>query len=196
MIRPQCDGRELSSRIRASLLVLCVVSASTVCRSVSVTNAHDGRSVPCKVLLPFCENGLWGYIDESGIRRVKPQFEYAGDFTGGFAQVIRGDTISFLDNRGTRAFDVPFARGSLDWVGDFSEGFAWFSKGGKCGCLNSHGRVAIMPSYDDAAPFHDGMARINTGAVEQFFPFRTRVGGKWGYVHSSGALAARACQDA
>lgn len=47
------------------------------------------------------EDGPWGYIDHTGEMVIEPQFDSAGDFSQGLAQVLLADgTRAYIDREG------------------------------------------------------------------------------------------------
>jgi len=94
----------------------------------------------------------------------------------------------------------------------FYEGFAVYSLGGKNGYIGRNGRIAVIPQYDSALPFNDGVAWVQTaegwGLIDargetvipnQYIQQETistslslvkAKNGKWGAVSGRGKLVA------
>ncbi len=51
-------------------------------------------------LYPIIENGLWGYIDQSGKTIIVPKFRSAGQFSEGLAPVRLNGTYGYIDKHG------------------------------------------------------------------------------------------------
>ena len=62
----------------------------------------------------------------------------------------------------------------------------WFEVNDLYGLRDNNGTEILNPTYNDARPFHDGLAAVNVGA-KRMFP-GILDGGKWGYVNNSGKL--------
>jgi hypothetical protein len=107
------------------------------------------------LLAAWIEN-RWGYLNESGVWQVKPQFEAAQKFsTTGFAAVEQDEKWGYIDRRG-KWLSIP----QFDEATQFSSfGFAAVRKGKLWGYIDNKGRIAIQPSFDFAGPFTaDGLA--------------------------------------
>jgi hypothetical protein len=78
-------------------------------------------------------SGKYGFVDRTGRIVISPQFDYAGQFSGGLAAVR---------TEGTRDDSV------------------WYVKGGKWGFINRHGVFVIPPRFDGANEFSCGRAAV------------------------------------
>lgn len=141
------------------------------------------------VLYPFRQNGHWGYIDTSGVERIKAVYDFAESFDGPQAQVGRNgftgtvskagkevvppeydDVLDFSEGLATVELDgragAVDRSGKLivpleyDEVGEYSDGLAWAAKDGRSGFLGPKGVVAIPFIYDGAQPFRNGIAVV------------------------------------
>ena len=97
----------------------------------------------------------WIFVDKEGKRVSYARYDYAGDFSEGFAAVRIGAKWGYSDKSGRNAVAPEF-----DWAGDFSEGLAAVSQGGKIGFIDRGGHFAIAPQYSMAGAFSDGRALI------------------------------------
>jgi hypothetical protein len=96
----------------------------------------------------------FGIIDETGRVVIPPQFEYAGHFIDGLAQVQIGDRLAFIDPGGKVEFYLPAGCATEGW---FSEGLALVNvggeqdyheiDGGRWGYINRQGDFAIPAHF-------------------------------------------------
>lgn len=54
-----------------------------------------------KFLIPFQEDGKWGYKDKDGNVVIPPKLEAAGEFSLGIAQIKINNQIQYIDSYGT-----------------------------------------------------------------------------------------------
>ncbi len=142
---------------------------------------------------PLIEEGIFGhcrYIDRKGSVIAGPFFK-AWPFSSGFARVeTDGGRMAFINRRGQIVFQVNT---DAFWAGEFSEGLVkvQFSVGGqkKWGYLDTAGREAIPPLYDDAGSFSSGIAHVQLGFKQAYI----NTDGKyiWGPEIGNRALADR-----
>ncbi|HEX9971264.1 MAG TPA: WG repeat-containing protein [bacterium] len=136
-------------------------------------------------LIPFEENGFWGYKDVRGKIIIKPQFVLANDFMGEIAAVAKQDGWYFINKSGEILKIRPFV---IDNGPDyFQEGLARFRLDDKIGFLNEFGRIVIAANFQYVLPFSENLAAFCTGckeveAVEHSFV----EGGKWGFINRDG----------
>ena len=138
-------------------------------------------------LVPFENDGRWGYRDDGGNVVIAPQYQVAQEFTsGGIAAVVDGQGWAYIDRSG-RVVVRPLAVDN--GPDDFREGLARFRGSGKVGFFDRRGRVAIRPAYAFAMPFFDGRAAVCNGCVEAAEGEHHVVrGGKWGFIDRRGRL--------
>ena len=125
--------------------------------------------------------GKWGYINKTGKMVIKPQFDYAKDFSDGLASVVIGDneTGGYVDKRGKLVIKLENAKSRQTW--SFSEGLAVVDdNGGFCGAvpencsyhyINKSGKIVIEKSPDNqkfnsARSFSEGLAMVTVGYAE------------------------------
>jgi hypothetical protein len=130
---------------------------------------------------PIHENGRWGYIDITGNVVMKPQFDYACDFSEGLAAIQLGTEYyrvprdkSLQPEKITKAEAESLSE--CDGELDIHEG--------KFGYINTCGEMVISLLYDNALEFSEGLAAVNVGekfgCCGEFYP------GSWGYIDRSG----------
>lgn len=155
-------------------------------------------------LVKWKEAGWWGYRNAQAEWVIKPQFDYAGDFDDGVAQVsLKGQTY-WINTRGERqerpkfqkvlplaeGFEVVRVNGRLGYLNEFgrpafelpqlqaahsfSGGLARVKLDSKFGYIDTKGNWALQPQFPDAADFKGGLARV------------VFAEGNWGYIDASG----------
>ena len=119
----------------------------------------------------------WGYINKKGGYFIEPTFDHASHFSEGFASVRREDMVGYIYRTGAVSL-------MADWVfaGDFSEGLANVLcyrehglKWGYIGCIAEILITVIIPQFDDAGPFSEGLAKV-------------KINDKWGFINKSGKI--------
>ena len=101
------------------------------------------------VLFPVIQNGRVGFINRSGQTVIAPQFD-------------SGDRKQF------RVIGAVSVRG-------FREGLAPVQVGQKWAYVDSGGKIAIDPEFEEAGVFHEGLAPV-------------KISGRWGYIDPKGKI--------
>ena len=109
-----------------------------------------------------------GFIDWTGKVVIPAEYDNAGDFSEGFAWVVKNGKIGFIDNTGKVITSFQY-----DITLGFHEGLAAVTKNGKVGFIDTTGKEVVPCTYDDTKGFSQGLA-----AVEK--------GGKWGFINKTG----------
>jgi hypothetical protein len=148
----------------------------------------------------------WGYAEKSGKIVIPFQFDYAGAFEKGMAQVTLNGKGFFINHKGKRI--TPEFTGPLY---DFTEDLAAAGMGDKIGFIRRDGSFAIPPKYQvsSGTAFSEGLAAVRidgkvgfidkTGSVvvkpayDDAFYFSeglapVRIGSAWGYIDKSGRM--------
>lgn len=151
----------------------------------------------------------FGYVDDSGVVKISPQFEAAGTFSNGRAWVMNKEgKYGFIDNTGKLIISYQF-----DDVGSFSQGYASVSLKDKSGTIDEDGKYVVNPQFnqvliDDGRLLveidnkwgwcdFDGKIIINP-QFESAFLFGSsdlaavQSGGKWGYIDRDGKFSINA----
>ena len=159
--------------------------------------------------------GRWGYIDRSGIWRLPPRYDVAGDFSAaGITYVLREGAIPIgetLNHKGSPRGLMITSRMAHPYR--FSEGLAPFwDKSGGLGFMDEGAKTVVNPgSWVEAKPFSEGLAALRKSGsgwgfvdrsgtlvipeqYEQVLPFgmglaAAKKGGLWGYLDQKGAWA-------
>ena len=109
-----------------------------------------------------------GFIDWTGKVVIPAEYDNAGDFSEGFAWVVKNGKIGFIDNTGKVITSFQY-----DSTLGFHEGLAAVTKNDKVGFIDTTGKEVVPCTYDDTKGFSQGLA-----AVEK--------GGKWGFINKTG----------
>ncbi len=121
-----------------------------------------------------CRNKIaWIYLDKNGNTTLKVQYDYAGSFVEGLAEVEVGGKWGYMDKTGKIVIAPQFGQ-----VQEFSEGLAAVQLNGKLGFINKKGELVISTAFDYIPVemrFRGGLAYIYTNDVEGYID-KT---GKW-----------------
>jgi tetratricopeptide (TPR) repeat protein len=124
-----------------------------------------GRSEPARPVRDET-SGLWGY---PGV--LSPRFAQAQPFADGVAWVRRPEAPAWelIDLSGTPLID---ASSGYRAAGRFADGLAWVSRDDAGGwfAVDRQNRVIVPGGFEDARPFHNGLALVRRGgwgAVDQ-----------------------------
>lgn len=118
------------------------------------------------------ENGKFGYINKNNEIVVEPKYDDAREFHEGYAGVCIKKKIAnqefekwgFINKKGEVIFEME-----CDEIGGyFSEGFANICIGGKWGYIDTEGEFVVVPEYDAASEFQDGVAMVTAGYHQRF----------------------------
>lgn len=133
-----------------------------------INELMNDYKVASLVLYPFRQDGKWGYIDDTGLERIKAEFDYAEPFVSGQAQVGKDGRSGTINKMGKSV--IPFI---FDDVLDFREGMATVELNGMQGAVDRNGKLVIPIEYDEVGEFDHGLA----AASQQ---------GKYGYIDDAG----------
>lgn len=140
----------------------------------------------------------FGFIDRAGKLVIPAIYDDAGSFHEGIAQTIKLETpimrwhIIYINKDGSKAFDLLDIQLKYDKFGssvpngtlgahgtvqpnaitervNCSNGFVLFKVNGKFGYVDKLGRTAIVPKFDNAESFREGLSAV-------------QVGKKYGYI--------------
>lgn len=110
----------------------------------------------------------WKYLDANGKVVLHVNYDYAGSFFDGLAQVNRGDTWGFINKRGEETISLKFQA-----VENFSQGRAAVKKSSKWGFVGRTGKWIIPPIFDDVLKsFHNGLAFCRVAGFEGYVDHR------------------------
>jgi hypothetical protein len=105
-----------------------------------------------------------GYMDLDGKVVIEPAYDQGGEFSEGLAAVQLEGHWMFIDKSGAVIAEFP---GGIAFAEPLSDGLSLVSAdrdqpGRKFGYVDRKGHWAIKPSWDDAEPFHEGLAYVGT----------------------------------
>ena len=139
----------------------------------------------------FTSKMLWGYRDRTGKVVMEPRFEKAQSFSDGLAVVQAGGKCQVIDltgkvagepegksfedlkafHEGLQACAAPSTQAKTEGDDDSDED----KPAEKWGYIDSTGRFAIAPQFEQCMEFREGLACV-------------RVGGLWGFVDTKGRM--------
>ncbi len=105
--------------------------------------------------------GMYGFIDTAGTLIIKHSYDFANDFSNGYAFVgIPGESMykplwALVNQSGTRMFDFKY-----EDVRDFSEGIACVMEGNKWKYIDPQDMQIIKGEFDNAESFRNGLAYV------------------------------------
>jgi hypothetical protein len=106
------------------------------------------------------QNGKWGYVDRTGEYAVAPVFDRARRFSSGLALVVLNHQAGYINKHGS--FVIPPTQAFRPF-GDFEDGLARVTVSNKCGFISTNGQFRILPRFDRAADFSEGVASAREG---------------------------------
>ncbi|HJZ65048.1 MAG TPA: WG repeat-containing protein [Candidatus Acidoferrum sp.] len=102
-----------------------------------------------------------GYMDLDGNIAIEPRYDQGGEFSEGLAAVQLEGRWMFIDKSGATAVQLPR---DVIFAERISDGLSLATSAAqpdrKFGYLNKNGQWAVKPEWDDANPFHDGLAYV------------------------------------
>lgn len=105
--------------------------------------------------------GMYGFIDTAGKLIIKHAYDFANDFSNGYAFVgIPGESMykplwAIVNTSGTRMFDFKY-----EDIRDLSEGIASVREGKKWKYIDPQDNQIIKGEFDIAEPFRNGLAFV------------------------------------
>ncbi|WP_379134913.1 WG repeat-containing protein [Paenibacillus sp. sgz500958] len=148
---------------------------STSGETVLETDYFSAGNFSCGRALFLSKNGKFGYLDMQGEIVIPPTFDYAYDFSDGYATIhVRKGTSTgraFIDVNGNFIHDQIHTNSM-----HFRDGIASVEhSSGKHGCINAAGEYVIEPISDSYIFFSEGLAPIS-------------IKGKIGYMDRKGEI--------
>jgi hypothetical protein len=174
---------------RLGLAVLCGMFLQFALR-IDAAEAPVKNKASTGPLLPFQEDGKWGFIDRTGEVIYKPQF--SGElrepkFANGYAVVKMAGRLMWLSESG----DVVLPEDEIAFAGGYSNGLFRVNVGqqirmgdilanaGLWGFVDKRGRAVIPAKYVEVGDFSDGLARAGSRKEGE-------RRSKWGYIDKAG----------
>lgn len=121
-------------------------------------------------------NGKYGYINKKGEEVIKPQYDYAGEFSEGLAPVCNN-----IENKGNQKCGYVNANGEIviplryDNANSFSNERGLISLNSKYGFIDRTGKLIIKNIYEEAQNFSENLAAV-------------KINNKWGFVDKNGII--------
>lgn len=114
-------------------------------------NAMDFHNGHARVQL-----GLkWGFIDKAGALIIEPKYTIINNFSDGLARVIDDSSKNcYINLKGEIVFKSRFISS------DFNEGLALINDKGKMGYMDTTGKIVIVPKFNEAFDFKNGLAKV------------------------------------
>jgi len=113
-------------------------------------------------LIAIRQDRKLGYMDLDGNIAVEPRYDQGGEFAEGLAAVQLQGHWMFIDKTGAVTAEFP---AGIAFAEPLSDGLSLVSAdrdqpGRKFGYVDRNGHWAIKPAWDDAEPFHEGLAYV------------------------------------
>ena len=127
-------------------------------------------------LLPYKENGKWGYKNTKGQMVIGAQYAAAQEFEGNiaFAAMDGSGLYGLIDRYGNWLTSAIWSS-----VRPFSGGWAAVEQNGYWGYIDETGKYMVEPQFREAGEYTCGRARVRTGSF-------------WGYIDADGDLVIEA----
>jgi WG containing repeat len=133
--------------------------------AASLNKGYDVFNPAGEDLISVKKNGKWGYADTAGNVKVDLKYDYAGNFSEGFAIAQLQGKFVILDKSGTELFTygngilIGECHNGLILAKDINKNLPSY-KSDKFGYLNTKGEFVIRPQFKNATSFHEGYAII------------------------------------
>jgi len=113
-------------------------------------------------LIAIRQDRKLGYMDLDGNIAVEPRYDQGSEFAEGLAAVQLEGHWMFIDKTGAVTAEFP---AGVAFAEPLSDGLSLVSadrdqSGRKFGYVDRNGHWAIKPAWDDAEPFHEGLAYV------------------------------------
>ena len=119
--------------------------------------SRDGNVSEGGVFGPLSLTLKWGYVDTTGLTVIPCQFDFAGQFSDGYAAVMSGNKWGFIDHNGDTLVDYKY-----DEVHRFVNGYAAVCRDGLWGYIDTDGNQLVPCRYEVASDFgSDGFAAVS-----------------------------------
>lgn len=92
-------------------------------------------------LVPYFEDGKFGYRAHDGSHRIAPRFDGADGFSEGRARVLVSGRFGFIDSSGSLVIPARF-----NWASSFRGGYTSVWTGNGWNYLDKEGRLLALPN--------------------------------------------------
>jgi len=121
---------------------------------------------------PIQENGVWGFIDDSGYVRIEPAYSWVEPFVENLASVGKNDKVAFINKAGQLITGFEFEDAYA-----FKSGYSVVVKDEHYGVINRLGKWIVNPVYQDVGEFSEGLF------------YAENESGYYGYLDENGNVA-------
>ena len=193
-------------QLRWLLILLICAALQTNCQN---SNKSISSNDDFTKLAQVINDGLYGFIDESGVERIPPKYKSASPFNEGYAVVtISGELFSgkknFINKKGELLDENEYDRVTM-----FSEGLAKAQIGRSIRYINQQGQTVFSLDYEDASFFSEGLAEVEDQGKSGFINKKGELvipiiydevrsfseglaaveqDSKWGYIDTTGTM--------
>lgn len=94
-------------------------------------------------------DGLYGFVDKTGVEVIPCQFNSASSFKEGLALVKKGASISYINKNGEEVIQCAYQSAS-----SFSNGMACVEMNGKQGFIDKSGDLVIPCTYKNTSNYN------------------------------------------
>lgn len=105
-----------------------------------------------RLLVPFKEGLLYGFMDYEGTPIIQPEYDYVGFFSEGVAVVMKNGKYGFIDKGNNLIIDLLY-----DSAIDFEGGRAIVGLKDKFGIINRVGHIILPIDFEDLGTFSEGL---------------------------------------
>lgn len=174
------------SLLLISLVAGCTRSGDERAQELSKPLTKGGDAYAASIdslelLLPIIENGLYGFVTESGHVQIAPRFRAVGVFSQGLAPVRETGRYGYIDRNGAWAIAPRY-----DYATQFSEGHAVGFIDSNAYIIDKKGAALWIGFFEDASPFRGGLAVVSRHSDRGFLNFYNE-----GLINSSGFVVLR-----
>ena len=103
-------------------------------------------------IIPFKENGLFGFMDYNGVCVIEPTYDYLGFYNEGLAVAVKDGKYGYIDKGNNVVIEFQYESGS-----DFENGRAIVGLNEKVGVINRAGFTVLPIGFDDIGAFSEGL---------------------------------------
>jgi hypothetical protein len=115
------------------------------------------RTTQDENLIPYLDNGLYGFMTPEGVSVIEPRFLSAYAFSEGLAAVRERGNYGFIDVKGVFKIQPQY-----DFAYSFENGKAKVYEDGKVLLINTRGDEILRCDCKEMESFKNGVARIET----------------------------------
>ena len=114
-------------------------------------------------LYQISKGGKWGFIDDKGVVKIEPQYEFENNFSNEYALVANEDFVGYINKKGEQVIGFVFDDG-----GDFIEGVASVTRGDSVALINKLGNTVLGFEFSEISNARDGLVLAKRVVDEKF----------------------------